>query len=86
MHEGYTLNQTVLHIQSPTLRTTHIRCPAIGMATSLGMQHPWVHLQVRNMDKEWSFEVGVVDKAGREGIIRCSTFQVCVAPTSVVES
>lgn len=71
--EGYTLNQTVLHIQSPTLRTTYIRSPPIG---TLSMKHPWIHLQVRNMDKEWSFEVGVIDRAGREGVIRCSTFQV----------
>ncbi|KAJ3476534.1 hypothetical protein NLI96_g11091 [Meripilus lineatus] len=47
---GYSLANTVLHIQSPTLRTT-----------SLG--------------REFSLEVGVVDKSGKEGIVRCSTFQ-----------
>ncbi|KDQ58669.1 hypothetical protein JAAARDRAFT_34504 [Jaapia argillacea MUCL 33604] len=82
--EDYALNQTVLHIQSPTLRTTYIRCPpthrvaeASGRARSahLGLKHPWVHFQVRNLGKAWSFEVGVVDQSGREGIIRCSTFQ-----------
>lgn len=71
--EGYTLTQTVLHIQSPTLRTTFIRCPPTG---NLGLKHPWVHVQVRNMGKGWSLELGVVDISGVEGVIRCSTFQV----------
>ena len=73
--EGYTLSQTVLHLQSPTLRTTFVQCPSIADGV-LGMKHPWIHLQVRNMGREWSFEVGVVDRAGREGVIRLSTFQV----------
>ncbi|CAL1699673.1 unnamed protein product [Somion occarium] len=73
--EGYTLSQTVLHLQSPTLRTTYIRCPPQGSKEDLGLKHPWIHIQVRDMGREWSFEVGVVDKAGREGIIRFSTFQ-----------
>ncbi|KAF7790501.1 hypothetical protein EIP86_001456 [Pleurotus ostreatoroseus] len=71
--EGYTLNQTVLHMQSPTIRTTYIRSPPVG---TLGMKHPWIHLQVRNMEKEWSFEVGIVDRAGREDLCckrDCST-------------
>ena len=73
--QGRTLDQTVLHIQSPTLRTTYIRCPA-SSRPNLGLKHPWLHLQVRNLGREWSFEVGIVDRAGREGILRCSTFQV----------
>ncbi|KAI0947684.1 hypothetical protein AcW1_009383 [Taiwanofungus camphoratus] len=83
----HAIEQTVLHIQSPTLRTTFIRCPPTtwtdtsrgsGRARSgdLGMKHPWIHFQVRNMGREWSFEIGVVDQSGREGIVRCSTFQV----------
>lgn len=71
--EGYTVSQAVLHIQSPTLRKTYVRCPPTG---SLGMKHPWIHLQVRNLGKECSFEVGIMDRAGREGIVRFSTFQV----------
>ncbi|TBU62632.1 hypothetical protein BD310DRAFT_917848 [Dichomitus squalens] len=81
---NYNLDQTVLHLQSPTLRTTYIRCPpaapaAPGKAGSrahLGLKHAWMHLQVRNMGREWAFEVGVVDRSGREGVVRCSTFQV----------
>ena len=83
------LDQIVLHIQSPTLPATYIRCPPAQWsknrdlesrhnrrAGDLGIKHPWIHLQVKNLGREWSFEVGVVDHAGREGIIRCSTFQV----------
>jgi hypothetical protein len=81
--EGYKLEQTVLHLQSPTLRTTYIRCPPADPRTTkrerdadLGLRHPWMNIQVRNLGREWSFELGLVDTAGREGVIRCSTFQV----------
>lgn len=81
---GRTLCQTVLHIQSPTIRATYIRCPPISRDSpqsslnvrGLGIKHSWMHLQVRNLGREWSFEVGVVDPSGKEGVIRCSTFQV----------
>lgn len=88
---GYSLDQSVLHIQSPTLRTTFIQCPptneslrsSVGASGSravrgndLGMKHPWMHIQVRNLGREWSFEVGLVDQSGRLGVVRCSTFQV----------
>ncbi|PPQ80571.1 hypothetical protein CVT25_001605 [Psilocybe cyanescens] len=82
---GVELGQTVLHIQSPTIRTTYIQCPPIvspygdiGIhdgASGLGIRHPWMHLQVRNLGREWSVEVGVVDHVGRTGTIRLSTFQ-----------
>ena len=68
------LDQTVLHLQSPTLPTTFIRCPSVG--SDLHLKHPWLHIQVKRLDREWSFEVGIVDHAGREGTIRCSTFKV----------
>jgi hypothetical protein len=75
----YTLNQTVLHIQSPTLRSTYVQSPpdTEGQANDdLYIKHPWMHVQVRNMGREWSLEVGVVDQTGRRGILRLSTFQV----------
>ena len=85
----YLLDQTVLHVQSPSLRKTYIRCPPAGWSapgrslrtkrSDLGIEHPWIHLQVRNLHGEWSFEVGIVDRSGREGIVRCSTFQVSVS-------
>jgi hypothetical protein len=75
----YQLDQTVLHIQSPTLPKTYIQCPkdrSGGRSGDLGLKHPWIHLQVRHMGRDWAFEVGIVDQMGREGAIRCSTFQV----------
>ena len=68
------LDQTVLHLQSPALPTTFIRCPSVG--SDLHLKHPWLHIQVKRLGREWSFEVGIVDHAGREGAIRCSTFKV----------
>lgn len=83
---GYSLGQTVLHIQSPTLQSTYIQCPpdvkgrppvmARDKSSDLGMKHPWLYLQVRNMGREWAFEVGLVDRSGRMGVLRLSTFQV----------
>lgn len=76
---GKQLRQTVLHIQSPTLRTTFIQCPPpFSFRTDdkgLGLKHAWLQIQVRNLGREWSFEVGIVDKAGKHGVVRCSTFQ-----------
>jgi hypothetical protein len=80
---GYELNQTVLHIQSPTIQTTYIQCPKTesrDRSNTLGVKHPWMHLQVRNLGREWAFEVGIVDHAGRVGIVRLSTFQVNFFP------
>ncbi|KAH0826697.1 hypothetical protein J3R83DRAFT_5090 [Lanmaoa asiatica] len=80
--QGHELSQTVLHVQSPTLRKTFIQCPPSvpPQASSsggrvLGLKHAWLHIQVRNLGRDWSFEVGIVDKTGRQGTIRCSTFQ-----------
>ncbi|KAK0495974.1 hypothetical protein EDD18DRAFT_1168168 [Armillaria luteobubalina] len=67
---GYSLCQTVLHIQSPTLRTTYIKSKG-----DLGLNHPWFSLQVRSLGREWSFEVGVVDQMKRVRTVRLSTFQ-----------
>jgi hypothetical protein len=80
---GYELDQTVLHIQSPTIQTTYIQCPKAesrDRSNALGLKHPWMHLQVRNLGREWAFEVGIVDQAGRVGIVRLSTFQVNFFP------
>ena len=77
-HEGKILSSTVLHIQSPTLKTTFIHSPPLGSCMSLGLKHTWMHLQVRNMTKEWAFEIGLVDVLGQEGRVRFATFQVRV--------
>ncbi|KAF7351372.1 Cilia-and flagella-associated protein 20 [Mycena sanguinolenta] len=72
---GLCLSQRVLHIQSPTLRTTYIRCPP-NNSQPLGLKHPWLHLQVRDVGREWSLEIGLVDRSGSVGVVRFSTFQV----------
>lgn len=77
-----TIGQTVLHIQSPTLKTTFVRVPAAdwskgkGRAGDLGLKLPWVHFQLKDLGRERSLEMGIVDRLGTEGRIRCSTFQV----------
>ncbi|KAF8162441.1 hypothetical protein K438DRAFT_1618284 [Mycena galopus ATCC 62051] len=71
---GLCLSQRVLHLQSPTLPTTYIRCPP-EKSQHLGLKHPWLHLQIRDMGREWSFEVGLVDRSGVVGVVRLSTFQ-----------
>ncbi|KAH9956297.1 hypothetical protein BC827DRAFT_1139782 [Russula dissimulans] len=79
---GHSLTQTVLHIQSPSLTKTYLCCPPfhwararMGREGDLGLKHTFVHIQVRNMGRPWSFELGLVDQVGKEGIVRCSTFQ-----------
>ncbi|KAG7095359.1 hypothetical protein E1B28_006118 [Marasmius oreades] len=73
---GHALCQTVLHLQSPTLPTTFIQSPPHGSDyQSLGLKHPWIHFQIRNLERECSIEIGIVDQMGREGRIRLSTFQ-----------
>ncbi|KAH7345406.1 hypothetical protein B0J17DRAFT_693111 [Rhizoctonia solani] len=71
------LASTVLHIQSPTIRTTFIRCPPFdtGSKNTLGLTHQWLHIQLRDIGREFSFEIGLADTAGRAGVLRCSTFQ-----------
>jgi Protein of unknown function (DUF667) len=49
-------------------------------STDLGIRHPYIHLQVRSLEKDWSFEIGIKDQAGRNGVIRLSTFQVRTLP------
>lgn len=76
------IGQTVLHIQSPTLQTTYIRTPprhwtkGKGRAGDLGIKLPWINFQIKDLGRERSLEIGIVDHSGREGRIRCSTFQV----------
>lgn len=73
--QSVVISHLVLHIQSPTLASTFIRCPS-STSTTLDIDLPWVHFQVRNLRKPWSFEVGIHGASGRDGVIRCSTYQV----------
>ena len=66
----------VLSIQSPTLATTYIRSPPSSSShQQLGIKLRWLHIQVRNLGRPWSIELGIVDPGGRSGVVRCSTFQ-----------
>jgi hypothetical protein len=90
---SYSLDQTVLHIQSPTLKSTYICSPpqhprrpqfiTSSPRHDLGMRHAWLHIQMRNLGREWSFEFGLVDQSGRLGLVRCSTFQVHVSTIDI---
>lgn len=73
--QSHTLSHPVLHIQSPTLPSTFIRCPP-SPSDSLGISLPWLHLQFRNLGRPWAFEIGLVDLYGHLAAIRCCTFQV----------
>lgn len=47
----------------------------------LGIELPWLGMQIRPLGKRpMSFELGVVDTRGREGVIRISSFKVCSIP------
>ena len=66
---------SVLHIQSPTIKTTFIRCPR-DSSKYLGLTHQYFHMQFRDIGRDFGFEIGLSDTAGRTGVVRCSTFQV----------
>jgi Protein of unknown function (DUF667) len=72
--KGKQLNCQVIHIQSPTIGSTYLLSPPTG---ELSLNHSWLHLQIRNLRKEFAFEVGIVDSSNRNGRIRWSTFQQC---------
>ncbi|KAJ9092877.1 hypothetical protein QFC20_007250 [Naganishia adeliensis] len=68
------LAQPVIHIQSPTIRTTYIQSGSLSQP--LGIELPWFGIQLRRSGgREVSLEVGVVDTQGNEGRIRFSSFQ-----------
>jgi len=58
----------------------------MGREGDLGLKHPWIHIQVLNMGRPWSFELGLVDQAGKEGVVRSSTFQVAIVFPSAKSS
>lgn len=74
------LAQPVIHIQSPTIRTTFIQAGVLLPSVSaLGITLPFLGIQVRPLgERPFAVEVGVVDSSGNQGRIRMSTFQVCL--------
>ncbi|WVF72977.1 hypothetical protein IAT40_007795 [Kwoniella sp. CBS 6097] len=88
--KGCTLHN-VVHIQSPDPRKTYIQAGCSlteyrrrldkGKARDdgripLGVELPWIGLQIKRLGRrDMSFEVGIVDNRGREGVVRCSSFK-----------
>jgi len=79
----------VILIQSPTIRSTYIQagCSLIEAqrrrekgkyrGEPLGIELEWMGLQLKRLGRrEMSLEIGIVDSRGREGVVRCSSFQV----------
>ncbi|CDZ97847.1 hypothetical protein [Phaffia rhodozyma] len=72
---GKQIVHPVIHLQSPTIRTTYLRCPAKSSGLDLGIGLEWAHLQLRPLGRrELAVEFGVVDGRGIKGIVRASTF------------
>ncbi|OAV95616.1 hypothetical protein PTTG_06271 [Puccinia triticina 1-1 BBBD Race 1] len=69
----------VLHIQSPNCKNTFIRFPPFNKDRNchpvLGIELPFLHLQIKPLDHTFMIEVGVRDQAGDRILIRASTFQ-----------
>ena len=58
-----------------------------GAVQALGVELPWVHLQLKRLGQRgMAFEVGVVDVKGRQGIIRCSSSQVSNLPFERIDA
>jgi len=82
----------VIHIQSPGMTGTYIQAGSTvsehrrrlsngkGKAQDvepLGLEAPWAGFHIRPLGRrDFALELGVVDRRGREGIVRLSTFKV----------
>ncbi|KAI9634138.1 uncharacterized protein MKK02DRAFT_38810 [Dioszegia hungarica] len=75
----------VVHVQGPAIADTYIQAGSSatarkkggeGVPLPLGLELPRVHFQLKRLgSRGFALEVGVLDLKGREGVIRCSTFQ-----------
>ncbi len=85
----------VIHIQSPTVRTTYIQAGGSQArwnskgkgraAEPLGVELPWLGMQIKRLGRrDLAFEVGLVDVKGGEGILRFSSFQVSLRWCAVI--
>lgn len=76
----------MVHVQGPAIADTYIQAGSSatarkkggeGVPLPLGLELPRVHFQLKRLgSRGFALEVGVLDLKGREGVIRCSTFQV----------
>lgn len=70
------LSHPVIHIQSPTIRTTFLRCPP-SPADELGLSLAWLHFHFKPLgQRQLVIEVGVMDGRSVAGIVRCCSFTV----------
>lgn len=69
-------SEPVLHIQSPAIRNTSIRCPPEN-SKKLDIKLAHISFQYKSIGRSrpFSFEVGIKDEEGRGGTIRVSSFQ-----------
>jgi hypothetical protein len=78
--DTWPVRSIVLHIQSPNCKNTFIRLPPLDKNHKshpvLGIELPYLHLQLKPLDHTFMLEVGVRDQAGDRILIRASTFQV----------
>ena len=52
----------------------------------LGVELGWISMQIRRLGRRHlSFEIGILDSRGREGVIRCSSFQVSLSLLPVIQ-
>jgi hypothetical protein len=73
---GKDIAHPAVHIQSPTLPTTSLRCPA-SRAEALGVELGWLNLHLARLGgRELAIECTLRDGNGVEGRIRCGTFTV----------
>ncbi|EFP83402.2 hypothetical protein PGT21_029475 [Puccinia graminis f. sp. tritici] len=77
--DTWPVRSIVLHIQSPNCKNTFIRLPPLDKTIEfhpvLGIELPYLHLQLKPLDHTFMLEVGVRDQAGDRILIRASTFQ-----------
>lgn len=70
----------VLHLQGPDIRKTSVRwgnwLDGRGKVEGLGIQLEYLHLQVKNLEQDFYFDVAVQDDRKEVFVFRCSTFQV----------
>lgn len=71
------LTHPVIQIQSPSIRTTYLRCPP-SSSSELGIESEWLHVQFRRLGgrREVAIEVGLKDGRGTEGRVRLGSFIV----------
>lgn len=73
---GRDITHPTVHIQSPTIPTTSLRCPP-SRAEMLGVELDWLNLHLARLGgRELALECTLRDGNGVEGRVRCGTFTV----------